>query len=311
MLVRWPRTIVTTCVLVIFATLATARASDDEYSIRTTVDEVRLTLVATDQQHRYINNLAPNELAIVDNEVIVRKFRSFTHAPEIRLNVLVLIDASDSVSDNRKNETASVLQSIRDTNWSDSDTVSALTFGSGTPQLTCIKNCDSEFAAPPPSAPAGVALSPLYDSIVYGANLLSQSHTPDSKSILIIFSDGNDNYSACALPDAVNALQRIDATAYSVDLNSRRSSSTGTAALQHIAGVTGGLTLSIEDGPAPILAGVLNDLRSAYVLTYVPPIQSQGPHAVQVLPTRNLNLTFRSRQGYIYNRVTEEARASR
>jgi Mg-chelatase subunit ChlD len=309
MLVRWPKTIVP-FVLIILAMLATVRASDDEYSIRTTVDEVRLTLVAVDQQHHYINNLAPSEVAIVDNEVIVRKFRSFTRAPEIRLNVLVLIDASDSVSDHRKHETTTVLESIRNADWSASDTVSALTFGAGTPQLTCIKNCAAEHPAPP-LAPTGVALSPLYDSIVYGAAILSQSRTPDSKSILIVFSDGNDNYSARALPDAIDSLQRIDATAYSVDLNRRRSSSTGTAALRRIAGVTGGLTISIEDGPAPILASVLNDLRSAYVLTYVPPVQSQGPHAVQVLPTRNLNLTFRSRQGYIYNRVTQEARASR
>ena len=311
MLVRCSRTIVAACVLATVAAISTARASDDEFTYRTTVDEVRLTLIATDRQHHYVNDLAPSELAIVDNEVIVRKFRSFTRAPEVHLNVLVLIDASDSVSDHRKHETATVLESIRSANWSSSDSVSVLTFGTGTSQLTCIRNCASEHSTAPPTPPRGVAVSPLYDSIVYGASILSQTRSNDSKSILIVFSDGNDNYSAHALPDALDSLQRIDATAYSVDLNGRRSSSTGTSALKRLAGVTGGLTLSIDDGPAPILESVLDDLRSAYVLTYVPPVQSQGPHAVQVFPTRNLGLSFRSRQGYIYNRVSEEARATR
>lgn len=311
MLIRWSKTILAASLLATFVAIATARASDAEYSIRTTVDEVRLTLIATDRQHHYVNDLTPSELAIVDNEVIVRKFRSFTHAPEVRLNVLILIDSSDSVSDHRKHETATVLESIRNAAWSNSDTVSVLTFGSGTPQFTCIKNCATEIPTHPPTPPRGVALSPLYDSIVFGADILLQTRTTDSKSILIVFSDGNDNYSVRALPDAVDSLQRIDATAYSVDLNGRRSSSTGTVALHRIAGVTGGLTLSIDDGPAPILETILSDLHSAYVLTYVPPVQSQGEHAIQVLPTRNLNLMFRSRQGYIYNRVSEEARASR
>jgi Mg-chelatase subunit ChlD len=310
MFARFSRSIATACLLVTFAAVATARASDDEYSIRTTVDEVRLTLVATDQQHRYVNNLAPSEIAIVDNEVIVRKFRSFSRAPEVRLNVVILIDVSGSITDRRQLETAAVLESIRNANWSPLDTVSVLAFGSGTRRLTCIKSCPAEPHVLPSLPSSGVGLTPLYDSVVYAANILSQTRTPDSKSILIVFSDGQDNYSARSLLDAVDSLQRIDATTYSVDLNTRRSYSNGTSALQRLAGVTGGLTLPIDDGPAPILDSILNDLHSAYILTYVPPVHSLGAHAVQVLPTRNLNLKFRSRQGYIYNRVSEEARAS-
>jgi len=311
MFARWPQTIFA-CALATFSAIATgASPSDDQYTYRSSVEEVRLTLVATDRQQHYVNDLVPTELAIVDNEVIVRKFRSFSRAPEGRLNVLLLVDASDSVSDRRKRETSSVLESIRNAAWGASDSVSVLTFGSGTSQLNCVKNCPSTLPAPPIAPTRGAALSPLYDTIVYGANVLSQTRTPDAKSILIVFSDGEDNYSIRSLPDAVDSLQRIDATAYSVNLNARRSTSAGTIALAKLARSTGGLILSVEDGPTPILESVLNDLRSAYVLTYVPPVQTQGVHAVQVLPTRNLNLMFRTRQGYVYNRVSEEARASR
>jgi VWFA-related protein len=309
MLVRWPKTIVTACVLAVFAAINSASASDDEFTYRSNVEEVRLTLVATDRQSHYINNLAPSELAIVDNEVVVRKFRSFSRSFANRLNVLLVIDASGSVSSRRKRDSATVIDSIRKAPWGDADSVSVFTFGSGASQFECIRNCSTQSASSAPP-PAKVGVTPLYDNLLYGVTLLAQTRTPESKSILAIFSDGDDNYSIRSLPDVVDSLQRIDATAYSIDLN-RGDSTQGSIALQRLAGATGGLRLSIDDGPAPILENILNDLRSAYVLTYVPPVQTQGLHAVQVLPTRNLNLMFRTRQGYIYKRVSEEARSAR
>jgi VWFA-related protein len=309
MLVRWPKTIVAACALASFTAIATSGASEDEFTYRSNVDEVRLTLVATDRQSHYINNLAPSELAIVDNEVVVRKFRSFTRSSENRLNVLLVIDASGSVSSRRRRDTTTVLDSIRNAPWGDADSVSVFTFGSGESQLECMRNCGHQ---PPNSArpAAKVNVTPLYDNLLYGVSLLAQTRTPESKSILVVFSDGADNYSIRSLPDVVDSLQRIDATAYSIDLN-RGDSAQVSSALRRLAEWTGGLRLSIDDGPVPILENIVNDLRAAYVLTYVPPVQTQGLHAVQVLPTRNLNLMFRTRQGYIYKRVSEEARASR
>jgi VWFA-related protein len=310
MFARWPKTIAVCALASVFATATYAVPSDDEFTYRSTVEEVRLTLVATDRHNRFVENLSPTELAIVDNELIVRKFRSFTRSPEARLNVLVLIDSSASVGDRRKRETANALKLIRNASWGPTDNVTVLTFGAA-PQLDCVNNCPSD-SHPIAAAPVqGAGFTALYDYIVLSADLLKKTRTPDAKSILIVFSDGADNYSLHSLANAVDSLQQIDAIAYAVNLDPRRSSFSGTNALARLAASTGGLNLSIEDGVVPILEGVLHDLRSAYVLTYVPPVPSQGLHAVHIFPTRNLDLKFRSRQGYIYNRISEEVRASR
>ena len=49
-----------------------------------------------------------------------------------------------------------------------------------------------------------------------------------------------------------------------------------------------------------MLNAVLDDLRASYVVTYALPSHQAGFHSLRLLPTHNLNLTFRNRKGYIY-----------
>ena len=53
-------------------------------------------------------------------------------------------------------------------------------------------------------------------------------------------------------------------------------------------------------GAASLLNAVLEDLRASYVVTYDLPSHQAGFHALRLLPTHNLNLTFHSRSGYNY-----------
>src|SRR5690242_7778148 len=62
-----------------------------------TVSEVRLTFVATNGRNQSVENLQRSDFAVVDNDVVIRNFRSFNRSSETALNTVVLVDASESV----------------------------------------------------------------------------------------------------------------------------------------------------------------------------------------------------------------------
>jgi len=103
----------------------------------------------------------------------------------------------------------------------------------------------------------------------------------------------------CAVLDA-------GALIYSVDMGKNQTS--GTMFLRRVSEATGGRYFSVslrpsqQDGAATVLNAVLEDLRASYVVTYDLPSYQAGFHSLRLLPTHNLNLTFHSRNGYLYER---------
>src|SRR5260370_32171250 len=63
---------------------------------RSTVSEVRVTFFATDQNNHPVATLTKSDFAVVDNELVVRNFRSFTHSDETSLDAVALGDLSES-----------------------------------------------------------------------------------------------------------------------------------------------------------------------------------------------------------------------
>jgi len=61
---------------------------------RSTVSEVRVTFFATDENNHPLATLTKSDFAVVDNERVVRNFRSLTHSDESSLDVVALVDLS-------------------------------------------------------------------------------------------------------------------------------------------------------------------------------------------------------------------------
>ncbi len=59
-----------------------------------TVSEVRLVFFATDEHNHLVEGLQKNDFAVVDDERVIREFRSFTRSDVIKLDVVVLMDSS-------------------------------------------------------------------------------------------------------------------------------------------------------------------------------------------------------------------------
>jgi VWFA-related protein len=280
--------------LLITALGAVSRGED--FTIRSTVDEVRLTFVATDQHGRNLPSLKADDFAVLDDEMIIRAFRGFGRASETKLDVVVLLDASESVGPQFEREVGDAQQLISSASWAAEDRVSVLTFGGRRTSLICLRNCRDSGAANQLSITRAAGLTPLFDALLSAATLLAQNRDPEFRRVLVVFSDGNDTISMSAAPDALAAAQRADAQIYALDMN--KFMTIGSSMLQAMASSTGGRSFPMRDGALKALSSVLQDLRTSYYVTYALPSSAAQIHSVRLLPTRNLQLRFRSRRAY-------------
>ena len=65
-----------------------------EFTYRTNTTEVRLNFSAMDQNNHGVATLQANDFAVVDKDVIVRNFQSFTRSDWTKLEIAILVDTS-------------------------------------------------------------------------------------------------------------------------------------------------------------------------------------------------------------------------
>jgi len=274
-------------------------ADETEYTIRSSVNEVRLAFAASDRQGHVIRTLQSSDVAVADNGAIIRHFRSFRPASESPLDMVILLDASDSVASQIPAEIAAVKSFVEDSAWGEHDRVSILSFGGLRPELLCARNCRAEGARVKLDSLRAHGVTPLYDALFQAAKMLEKSRDSESRPAMILFSDGADTISMHSLPDVLEASENLQSAIYSVNSRSRRSGAgRGDDVLDYLAACTGGLSFGPGQNVKEVLSMVLDDLHSGYVLTYELPERSAGQHAVRILPTSDPRLQFRSRRAY-------------
>jgi len=274
-------------------------AEESEYTIHANTNEVRLVFAASDRQGHPVNSLRSTDVAVADNGSIVRHFRSFQPASANPLDLVLLIDASDSVATQIPEEIAQLKRFIADSAWNERDRLSILTFGGVRPQLICARNCRAVSAEAKLNALHAGDATPLYDALFEAAGILKQTRDPETRPALILFSDGRDTISMHSLSDILQEAQNLQSAIYAVNSRSVKSSpGKGDTVLNYLATSTGGLSYGPGQNVAAILHMILKDLRSGYVLTYELPRQPTGQHSVRILPTSDPKLQFRSRRAY-------------
>jgi VWFA-related protein len=279
---------------------STPSSSEDSSRLtyHSSVSEVRLVFFATDEHNHLVEGLQKKDFAVVDDERVIREFRSFTRSDVIKLDVVVLIDSSESVLPYFEQEITEVRQLISQSPWGSGDNVSVLSFSGEEAHLICAGNCGSSFTSDRlASLPRG-GPTPLFDAVEIATNLLIQRRQPDVWPVIILFSDGEDTISRASLHGALEKILTSEVQIYAVDVGSPERPSNGTATLQRIAEDSGGRRVPISAGVVKVFSDVIEDLHSARVVTYLPPESGTAFHSIRILPTHNLNLQFRCRRGY-------------
>ncbi len=280
---------------------------------RSTVSEVRVAFFATTENHRPVENLTQADFAVVDDERVVRSFRSFAHSGEAPLDVVALVDLSQSAAPRFRVAMNEVVQLVVREQSVPDDHISVISFGGMRPALLCASDCGGAGAVARLLAVKSGGTTPLFDALRSGADFLLHHGRAGARPVLILFSDGNDTISLHSAREALEAVLDTGAPIYSVDMatsvnGTSSGESPGSMFLRQVSEATGGRyfspsswqRISRQDGAAAVLNAVLDDLRASYVVTYALPSHGAGFHSLRLLPTHNLNLTFRSRNGYFY-----------
>ena len=269
-----------------------------DYTYRTGSTEVRLSFSATDQNNHGVATLQSSDFAVVDKDVIVRTFQSFSRSNWTKLEIAMVIDTSGSVAPHVRQEIGDVLNLLSQTTGIPDENLAIFSFRGARPVILCAGNCRASHAIEPVPARPANDLTPLFDTIVFASDFLSQRDDVHTQRILVVFSDGADTVSDHSLRDALDVALRDDVQIESIDLSSHPSS--GSAVLQILAVSTGGRYFSPPDGAAHALQQILEGFQASYTVSYRLPSDVAGFHSIRIFPTHNLNLQFRSRSGYYY-----------
>ena len=177
--------------------------------------------------------MTKSDFAIVDNELVVRKFRSFIHSNETALDVVLLLDLSDSVASRVRSAIADVLELLAREQSLPADNVAVLFFG-GTFDVTqnmrgtlnrafkqaagptraavlCSTDCNAPDSLAKLQAMRSGGITPLFDALIFAADFISNRRRADGRGdlrpVLILFSDGADNFSMHSAREAAQAAQ--------------------------------------------------------------------------------------------------------
>lgn len=269
------------------------------------VSEVRLVMFATDEHNRPVEDIQKDDFAVVDDDRVIRNFRSFTRSAAVKLDVIVLFDSSESVLPHFKQEISTVLQLIYQWPWNPEDDVSVLSFSGTEAHSVCSGDCRSSLTVERASSAPRGGSTPLFDALDTATSLLGKRRQPDVWPVIILFSDGDDSISKTSFKTVLDKtlaseIQIYSINVYSVNVGKPGQLSNGYATLQTLATASGGRYLSLDEGAVKIFSDVIDDLHSARIVTYALPPSTSDFHSIRILPTHNLNLKFRSRRGYYH-----------
>jgi VWFA-related protein len=285
--------------LLVSGVLSPALAGDPlEHSYRVSTNEVRLDFSVLDRSNDSVATLRASDFAVVDNDAIVRNFKSFSRTDWKQLEIAVLVDGSDSVRPRWREEIASILDVVSESAGMARENLSLFSIRDSQTAMVCTENClVSEVAEHLSAPPSG--LTPLFDSIVTAAKFLARQGDTDTKKILLIFSDGADTMSQHSLADAIDFSVGKDVEIDCVELNQGSGGATGV--LEKLSRTSGGSTFPLNKDATNAMNVILHSFHTSYTVTYSLPSYTSGFHSVHILPTHNLSLEFRSRNGYYYS----------
>jgi len=279
--------------------LVPSYAGESTLLLRKRVSEVRLTVVATDEENRPLPNLSPTDIAVLDNGQPVSNF-DLRSAADLPLRLGILLDLSDSTQSSwptvRKALVDSLQQVIRPR-----DEILILAFSSRIAMQRTLTDPSQLDRTLDNSAPGG--LTALHDSLSLACDhsFFNASAEPH-RSALILFSDGEDDLSRRSLNDAIARAQLAGVAVYALANHPPKLRGPGDFVLRDIASATGGKDFVVKDTRQlhAALAAINEELRSSYLLYYRPPDESGARtfRRVFVVSTKGNGSHLRSRAGY-------------
>lgn len=159
----------------------------------------------------------------------------------------------------------------------------------------------------------------FFDSIIAATQLYAGSQDSASRRVLVVLSDGEDNFSTQKLPDAMRAVQQADCIFYSINpggpsIRLNPVSQRGQQGMEALAEQTGGAAFLAERLPdlGKIYGRIAAELQAQYLLTYYSPDPKMDGNfrPISVRVPKHPELHVRARQGYYAHKGTSRSAPS-
>jgi len=276
--------------------------SGGTYVYRSQVDEVTLQATVVDQRRHLVTNLAPPNFVIYeDNQP--QKIASFQRE-DIPVSIGIVVDNSGSMRTKRSAVAKAVVNLVKASNPDDEVFIVNFNEDSWLDQDFTNKIDLLREALDRVDSRGGTA---LYDAVLASADHLKGGKK--EKKVLLVVTDGVDNFSHSSLEQAIRSVQEENgAMIYTIgildDVGSQRRAR---RALQSLSDQTGGVAFfpkSLEEVDE-VSQEVARDIRNQYRITYKPtnPRSNGGYRAVKVEARAPgyKDLQVRTRSGYFAN----------
>jgi Ca-activated chloride channel family protein len=266
------------------------------------VDEVDLPFVVADRHHHWITNLSQDELRLRDNGLPPESIRIFESRSGLPLRVGLIVDKSDSVSQQFTYEKDAAALFISQLMNSSQDLAFVLGF-SDQPALVQDLTPDTQALA---TAVRNLTLgggTAVYDAVHFACERLSQQKdTRYTRRVLVLLTDGDDNRSQFSPALVIDEALRKNVVVIVLDTNVVPGFDNAKhKIMEKLATVTGGQILPAGNKKqlAKAFGELSSSLRSYYLLAYRPSqfTRDGSFHKIQLKATRR-GMHIICRKGY-------------
>jgi Ca-activated chloride channel family protein len=265
------------------------------YTIYRRVNEVHVAFTAQDRHGRYLRGLTKSDIAVSEDSRQVESLTALYGYEELRQDVLVLVDTSDSMAKGLPQAARMTNNFLHELARPQLDSITVASFAAQARDLGSARLLNTGLG--PLKAEGQTA---LYDTI-YDACQQWTNREPEERHVIVLLSDGEDTWSRHALRDTIDMAVRSDASIYAISAHKRRVHYTGDDVLLEMAEATGGKAFIVPryDNLAGVFAAIQQDMRAHYVVGFRPTGTAgrQGYHAIAI-QIRNVDARVRAREGY-------------
>ena len=279
---------------------AASAENQTEMTIRKTVQEVRIGFHLSAQNGRPVPDLQKDQLSVYQDGRPVAGITGFYMDDNLPLRLLLMIDASDSMTKGFASERDAAGGFLRRVVRPGVDESAVVVFSTRSET-----DPGGDASSPETLRRIGLlhsaGLTALFDSICKAAELLP-AHDGDrmpTRRVLVLLSDGDDTYSLRSLNDAIAAAQKSDLVIYAVTAHDPKGAHWGDSNLERLTEATGGRVFFLKkyEQSEKVFAEIEQEIRAQYTVTFRPAGDTCGFHRVRVEPSDRA-VHARSRTGF-------------
>ncbi|WP_254059494.1 VWA domain-containing protein [Granulicella sp. L46] len=270
--------------------------------------EVDLFFAVTDKHGNFVNGLQQQNFGLLDDGRPPERIIRFVQQTNLPLRVGIMIDTSSSIRQRFAYEQQAAIDFLLQVMHPvDRAFVEGFDVQTDIEQdyTNRVDLLDSGISRLRPGG--GTA---LYDSLYKTCRdqMLTLKQSADVRKMMVLVSDGDDDYSRATEDDAIKMCQRAETIVYTISTNTGPSRDKGDDVLLRISDATGGrafFPVRMED----VSEGFMNieaELRSQYSLVYVPAgFKQDGSFRTIYLQSLDPRYVVRAKKGYFAPRPPE------